>query len=124
MPVNCTAMPEDSSRSMHLCVLKNPRQSSKINIAIVRAEFATARRLCSACLFSSLFSSWTANELQWGHDDGVVEELWRPAADREPCIRFNGATTMESWKSVADSSTSSPPDRASMGPRQWSRGRG
>src|SRR5260221_473795 len=36
--------------------------------------------------------------LQWGHDDDVVEDLrrGRGASLRRP--RFNGATTMTSWK--------------------------
>ena len=62
-------------------------------------------------------------QLQWGHDDGVVEDVTAsgPAAPVRP--RFNGATTMESWKTMRDRSTRSPLDRASMGPRRWSRGR-
>ena len=103
--------------------------------------------------------------LQWGHDNGVVEDS--DAATDPKRSSFNGATTMESWKTIADHSPLSSPlqwghdngvvedrtavsDRAdrdmlqwghdngvvedqapwsapcrpaSMGPRQWSRGR-
>ena len=112
--------------------------------------------------------------LQWGHDDGVVEdgeselitadragnasmgprrwsrgrrtsrqrlgrarsrfngattmESWKTASlairqlDRDP--GFNGATTMESWKTARVSTTRARTElAASMGPRRWSRGR-
>ena len=39
------------------------------------------------------------------------------------CSRFNGATTMESWKTQAAISRRPHDSTASMGPRQWSRGR-
>ena len=87
--------------------------------------------------------------LQWGHDDGVVEEVEDAAESRRERVRcFNGATTMESWKrrsavrapdetaslqwghddGVVEEACASVHHvlhdwRASMGPRRWSRGR-
>ena len=36
--------------------------------------------------------------LQWGHDEGVVEDWWTTCHGVRVCASFNGATTMESWK--------------------------
>ena len=38
--------------------------------------------------------------LQWGHDDGVVEDLELENRTLR-LMRFNGATTMESWKTLS-----------------------
>ena len=37
-------------------------------------------------------------QLQWGHDDGVVEDVTQVGPPYELECRFNGATTKESWK--------------------------
>src|SRR5579884_599408 len=46
--------------------------------------------------------SWAplAEELQWSHDLAVVETRWRAGAAAERPDRFNGATTLRSWKPV------------------------
>ena len=64
----------------------------------------------------------SSRQLQWGHDNGVVEDSDTGSASPSIVLSFNGATTMESWKTTLGR------DRglaviASMGPRQWSRGR-
>ena len=61
--------------------------------------------------------------LQWGHGDGAVEELCRVIASRPTVESFNGATAMEPWKSAGRCRIRQRLERASMGPRRWSRGR-
>ena len=85
--------------------------------------------------------------LQWGHDTGVVEDLAELGSGLLVQNRFNGATTLESWKTtsarawhegatllqwghdtgvVEDLLPAVGHQRrlgASMGPRHWSRGR-
>ena len=62
--------------------------------------------------------------LQWGHDDGVVEDDAAAQARRPRSSGFNGATTMESWKTLkAGPNDLLPTTEASMGPRRRSRGR-
>ena len=62
--------------------------------------------------------------LQWGHDWGVVERR-RPRSGLPPSpVRFNGATTGESWKGSRRTCLCHRHCWASMGPRLGSRGKG
>ena len=60
--------------------------------------------------------------LQWGHDNGVVERAGAGCRSTRRKTCFNGATTMESWKGACRRHNN-PVLPASMGPRQWSRGK-
>jgi len=63
------------------------------------------------------------SKLQWGHGNGAVEEKALPGTDLDRRSRFNGATAMEPWKSLELTPFPKKLSDASMGPRQWSRGR-
>ena len=65
-----------------------------------------------------------SSRLQWGHDNGVVERCWCAQRAAATSTRFNGATTMESWKGISNRFSLSSLAIASMGPRRWSRGKG
>ena len=101
------------------------------------------RCTCRASLFD------TGNPLQWGHDEGVVEGVTPILEPERLLARFNGATTMVSWKApitvpvereqtdtlqwghdegvveghVGTSDHFTDMAVASMGPRRWCRGR-
>ena len=68
-------------------------------------------------------SSTVMTVLQWGHDTGVVEDEDALHTLRASDECFNGATTLESWKTGRRWCALSPANDASMGPRHWSRGR-
>ena len=63
------------------------------------------------------------SELQWGHDEGVVEGAQRWRGDRHDLHGFNGATTKVSWKARSRRLRCDTGVHASMGPRRWCRGR-
>jgi len=56
--------------------------------------------------------------LQWGHDDEVVEYRTVAATAAARPTRFNGATTMKSWKAHPANQSDHCARLASMGPRR------
>ena len=62
-------------------------------------------------------------ELQWGHDDVVVEGCGGGIHFVPHPNRFNGATTMSSWKGCVAPRQWLIARLASMGPRRWRRGK-
>ena len=102
--VECSDMTPSNSTAASM----GPRQWSRGRASAIDANGCASTALqwghddgvveedCRACS-----TRRSRSKLQWGHDDGVVEE----AIEQSPGTRrgrpsFNGATTMESWKTA------------------------